>query len=172
MVHPETETFGDFSGRWWVGHTKSRAEKAFAWDLRRMQISYFLPMVDRVRMYGGRKRRVLLPLFPSYVFLCGTEEDRYRAMTTGHLCQTLDIANQDSLIVELEHLRSALVKKAELDFYPFTAVGRICRVCAGPFRGLEGIVVRRDGKCRLVLEVSILGQGASLEIDADFLEPC
>jgi transcription antitermination factor NusG len=57
-----------------------------------------------------------------------------------------------------------------MDPYPFAAVGRRCRVTAGPLEGMEGIVVRRDKLARLVLEVSILGQGASVEIDADLLE--
>jgi len=38
--------------------------------------------------------------------------------------------------------------------------------------GIEGVVIRRcDAKARMVLEVTILGQGAVIEIDADLLEP-
>ena len=37
--------------------------------------------------------------------------------------------------------------------------------------GLVGTVARRDKLARLVLEVSMLGQGASLEIECDLLEP-
>jgi hypothetical protein len=37
--------------------------------------------------------------------------------------------------------------------------------------GLEGIVVRRTQRATLVLEVSILRQGASLEVDLDLIEP-
>jgi hypothetical protein len=38
-------------------------------------------------------------------------------------------------------------------------------------QGIVGTVVRRDNETRLVLQVSMLGQGASLEIDTDLLEP-
>jgi hypothetical protein len=37
--------------------------------------------------------------------------------------------------------------------------------------GLEGTIVSRAKMTRLVLSISALGQGASLEIDADLLEP-
>jgi hypothetical protein len=38
--------------------------------------------------------------------------------------------------------------------------------------GIEGTVIKRkDPKARMVLEITILGQGAVVEIDADFLEP-
>jgi len=38
--------------------------------------------------------------------------------------------------------------------------------------GTEGVVIeRKNAKARMVLEVTILGQGAVMEIDADILEP-
>jgi len=68
ILPPEVKTVSELTGQWWVAHTKSRFEKAFAWDLLRRGIGYFLPLVERVRVSGGRHRRVLAPLFPSYVF--------------------------------------------------------------------------------------------------------
>jgi len=168
---PHAAELLDWSGTWWVGHTKARAEKAFAWDLLRQGIDYFLPMIDCVRVSGGRKRRLLVPLFPSYVFFCGGEDDRYRALATNRLCQTLVAPDRDILVRELAQVELALASKAALDPYPFAAVGARCRVKAGPLRGIEGIVLRRDKTARLVLQVSMLGQGASVEVDASLLEP-
>lgn len=170
IVLPGIETLADLTGRWWVGHTKSRFEKAFAWDLLHRGIGYFLPMIERVYVSGGRKRRVMAPLFPSYVFFCGSDEDRHEAMTTNRLCQALEVRDQGELVRELVAIEKALAGKAELDPYPFAAVGERCRVAAGPFQGLEGVVVQRSEMARLVLEVSMLGQGAALEIDAALLE--
>jgi len=170
VVWPAVEPLKQWTGRWWVGHTKSRFEKAFAWDLLRREISYFLPMIERVRVFGGKKRRVMTPLFGSYVFFCGTEKDRYDALMTHRLCQTLEVADQASLARELGHIERALQGKAQLDPYPHLALGERCRVRAGPFMGVEGVIVRRDKLCRVVLQVSLLGQGAAMEIDADLLE--
>lgn len=111
----------------------------------------------------------MLALFPSYVFFCGDESARYTALAAGRLFQVLQVPDQQTLFRDLLGIEQVL-GKAELDFYPQTAVGKRCRVAAGPFTGLEGIVVQRAGKTRLVLEVGMLGQGAALEIDADLLE--
>ena len=157
--------------RWWVAHTKSRFEKAFAFDLLARRVPYFLPMVQRVRVSGGRKRHGLMPLFPGYVFFRGGGHERHAALATGRLCQVIDVVDQSRLLRELEALDQALSQGAGLDPYPFAAVGRRCRVTAGAFQGLEGVVVRRDGRARLVLEVAMLGQAAAMEIDADLLEP-
>ena len=171
ILSPGVNRLADLSGRWWVGHTKARFEKAFARDLLLRQIGYFLPMVQRVIFSGGRKRSVMAPLFPSYVFFCGQDKDRYAALTTNRLCQAIDVPQQADLVAELSAVEQALAGKAHLDPYPFAAVGERCRVKAGPFLGLEGVVVRRDRRTQIVLSVSILGQGAAMEIDAGLLEP-
>lgn len=88
MLPPGVDSVRDLSGMWWVAHTKARFEKAFACDLLAHDIDYFIPMVNRVRVTSGKKRRSLLPLFASYLFFCGTDKDHYTAMTTNRLCYT------------------------------------------------------------------------------------
>ena len=88
MLYPEANSLEDLSGNWWVAHTKPRFEKAFAWELLQHGVSFFLPMIQRVNISSGsrsRKRRVLLPLFSSYVFVRGSEEDRVTAIKTNRL---------------------------------------------------------------------------------------
>ena len=112
-----------------------------------------------------------MPLFPSYVFFRGDEMTRYSALTTGRLCRVIEISDQQGLTAELSAVHRALEGKAVLAPYLSAVVGTRCRVSAGPFQGLEGVVVRVDDTTRLVLQVGILGQGASMEIDADLVEP-
>jgi transcription antitermination factor NusG len=171
IISPGVLSLREMTGRWWVGHTRSRFEKAFAHDLLEREIGYFLPMVQRVRLSGGRKRHLMLPLFPSYVFFCGQEEARQAALNTNRLCRAIEVADQQAMAGQLEAIERALSGHARLEAYPFAALGQRCRVKTGPFVGLEGIVVRRNGLARLVLEIRILGQGAAMEIDADLLEP-
>jgi len=173
VLFPEAESLEDIAGaggRWWVGHTKARCEKAFAWDLHKYGVPYFLPMIQRVMFSGGRKRGAMMPLFSSYVFFCGGEEARYRALVTNRLCQVISVPDQKKLVVELRNIDVALRGKATLDPYPFATVGRRCRVKSGPFLGIEGRVVERNSITSLVLEVSLLGQAVALQIDTDVLE--
>ncbi len=170
MMPPGAASLNQMDGKWWVAHTKSRREKVFAWDMVRRPMGYFLPMVQRVHVSGGRKRVTLMPLFPSYVFCCGSEEDRHAAMTTNHLCQLINVPEQENLVKQLERIRVALTATAQVDPYPLAAIGRRYRVTAGPLRGMEGVMVQHTKPARFVLEVAILGQGAAVEVDADLLE--
>ena len=112
-----------------------------------------------------------MPLFPSYVFVCGSDQDRQVAMMTNRICRMIEVPDQPTLIAELSAVAQAMAGKAELDPYPFAAVGQVCRITEGAFQGLEGVVVRRSKSTRLVLQISLLGQGASMEIHPDLLEP-
>jgi transcription antitermination factor NusG len=159
------------SRRWWVAHTKARFEKCFAWDLQAKNIGYFLPLIERSSVSGGKRRTTMVPLFPSYVFFRGDEMARYTALTTDRLCRVIEISDQQGLTAELSAVNRALKGKAALLPYPTAVVGSRCRVTAGPFQGLEGVVVRVDDTTRLVLQVGILGQGAAMEIDAELVEP-
>ena len=53
-----------YSGAWWVAHTRSRNEKALAWHLQTKNVQYFLPMTWKVSKTHGRTIRSLLPLLP------------------------------------------------------------------------------------------------------------
>lgn len=171
ILTPQVESLTELKGTWWLAYTKPRFEKAFAWDMFHHDIGYFLPMREKIIFSGGRKRCVILPLFTSYVFFCGTESDRYVALTTNRLCHTIEVADQERLMKELIRIEKALFNKLAIDSYPQLPVGIRCRVISGPMLGSEGVIIERvDTKARMVLEVTVLGQGVLVEIDADLLE--
>ncbi|MBM4042072.1 MAG: hypothetical protein FJ290_26550, partial [Planctomycetes bacterium] len=155
---PGIEAPASLDGRWWVAHTKARNEKALAWELLRHGIGYFLPMCQHVFFSGGRKRRALIPLFTSYVFFCGDEVARRAVLATNRVCRALEVADQQRLVRELSAIQQALSASADLEPYPHAAVGQRCRIKAGPFVGLEGVVVDRRTHAQLVLEVSLVGR--------------
>ena len=171
ILTPEVESLTELRGTWWIAYTRPRFEKAFARDLCSHGIGYFLPMYEKTIFSGGRNRHLMSPLFKSYVFFCGTEQDRYMAMRTNRLCHTVDVADQEQLIEDLAGIESALLCKAVIDGYPGLPVGNRCRIISGPMRNTEGVVVERKcARARMVIEVTILSQGALVEIDADLLE--
>lgn len=172
ILTPQIQSLTELIGTWWVAHTKARFEKAFAWDMLGHGIGYFLPMRKKIFFSGGRKRHAMIPLFSSYVFICGTESDRYKAMTTNRLYQMIDVIDQDNFVRELSGIENALLSDAIVDQYPYLPVGNRCRIISGPMKGSEGVIIeRRDDKARMVLEVTILGQSAVVEIDSDLLAP-
>ena len=78
--------------------------------------------------------------------------------------------NPDELLKELLQIEQALRAGAPMIPDKYIKTGQKCRVMAGPLLGLQGIVVKTRGTTRLVLQVDMLGQAASVEIDIDMIE--
>ncbi len=170
VTWPEGISIRDFVGQWWVAHTKSRNEKALAQDLIRRDISYFLPMCRKVRRQKGRIIRSLLPLFSGYLFFCGNENQRIELLRTNRVANLIEVKNQAKLIEELSQIELALKTGSDLAPHKYIKTGQRCRVTAGALADLQGIVIKTKGAARLVLQIDMLGQAASVEIDVDMIE--
>ncbi len=170
IIWPQAESIRDFPGQWWVVHTRSRNEKALAHDLIRKNISYFLPMSWKIRRRSRRTIRSFLPLFSGYLFFCGQENQRIEVLRTNRVANLIEVIDQETLLDELVQIDQALRAGAPLTPHKYIKAGKRCKVIAGPFIGLEGIVVRTEKATRLVLQVDMLGQASSVEIDIDMIE--
>lgn len=170
IIWPAEKSVRDFSGLWWVAHTRSRNEKALAHDLLRKDINYFLPMTWKVRRRKGRTIRSLLPLFTGYLFFCGAEGQRIEVLRTNRVANLIEVKDQQRLCDELLQIEQALRAGAPLVPHEYIKAGQHCQVIGGPLTGLHGIFVRTKTATRLVLQVDILGRATSIEIDADMIE--
>ena len=170
IIWPQDRQIADFAGTWWVAHTKSRNEKALAWQMLHKEITYFLPMNWKVSRCRERTVRSLLPLFTGYVFFCGGEDDRLEVLKTNRVAGLITVSDQPGLLRDLAPIERLLRQGAPLQPHPYLKRGQRCRVIAGPLMGIEGIVVRAMERARLVLQVEMLGQATSVEIDGDLVE--
>ena len=171
LTWPESKTIADFEGTWRIAHTKSQNEKALAWQMSRKNISYFLPMSPKVMRKRGRTIRSLLPLFPSYIFFCGTENDRLEVLRTNRVANIIEVNDQARLIKDLLPIERVLDQGTPLQPHKYIKAGEKYRVIAGPLMGAEGIVAKTTKETRLVLQVDMLGQATSVQINTDMIEP-
>lgn len=157
--------------RWWAVYTKARQEKALARQLLGWQVPFYLPLLPQETMTRGRRVRSHLPLFAGYLFLYGTEEERVRSLTTNRISRILDVANQEELFCDLRQVREVIESGAPLTVESRLEPGQRVRVKFGAFAGMEGTVVQRRGRVRLLIAVNYLQQGISIEIDDMMVEP-
>jgi transcription termination/antitermination protein NusG len=168
---PQGRSIRQYEGTWWVVHTKSRNEKALAWDLVRKDVSYFLPMRWKTSRTSDRTIRTLIPLFAGYLFFCGNEDQRVNVLQTNRAAGLISVKDQEKLVHELSQIEFALKSGAVLQPDNYIKEGQLCKVVGGPLAGLRGIVLRSGGSLRLLLQVDMLGQATSVEIDSQFIEP-
>jgi transcription antitermination factor NusG len=158
-------------GDWFVLQTKSRQEKILSRDLQQQRVAHFLPLTKVIRYYGGRRFEVELPVFPGYVFLKGCLDDAYAADRTRRISHIIRVHDQIRLEQELLELNVAVNGGAVLCPYPYLKVGTRVVVRSGPFRGLQGVIENHGRASLLILQVDMLGQAVSMEIEGSLLEP-
>ena len=159
------------SGRqWWVIYTKARQEKALARQLLRWKVPFYLPLVAKENLIRGRRVESHIPLFGGYVFSFASDEERVQSLTTNRISRILPVSNGDVLCDELRDVRQLIASDAPLTVERRLVPGQRVRIKAGSLLGMEGTVVTHRGKTRLVVAVSFLQQGVSIEIDNFLLE--
>lgn len=157
--------------RWRVLYTKARQEKALARELLASTVPFYLPLIAKENVMRGRRIASYIPLFTGYMFLFGDEDERLRTLQTNRISRILEVEDAGSLVYDLRQIRQLIASGAPLTVESRLEPGDRVRVKHGPFAGLEGTVLQRRGKTRLLVAVNFLQQGASVEVEDFFLEP-
>ena len=72
---------------------------------------------------------------------------------------------------EISALSDCLGRRATVTPHPYLVAGRRVRIEKGPLADMEGILVRRKGKFRLILSVNVISGSVAVEVDADHVSP-
>ena len=128
-------------------------------------------MTWKVKRKSRRTVKSLLPLFGGYVFFCGDEHQRIELLRTDRVANMIEVKNQQQLVDELVQIEHVLRSGEPLTPHKYLKKGQKCRVIAGPLMGVQGIIISLRGQTRLVLQVDMLGQAASVEVEIDMIEP-
>ena len=159
--------------RWYAVHTNSRHEKTVAQQMEGSQIPYFLPLYKSVRRWKDRKKHVEMPLFPGYVFVQIALRDKLQVLKVPGVVQLISFNGRPAALpdAEIEALRSGLARSVATEPHPYLVVGKKVRVHHGPFAGVEGILIRRKDKFRVVLSIHLIQRSVAVEVDETEIEP-
>ena len=106
-----------------------------------------------------------VPLFPGYVFLLGTWEERLRALATSRVVRVLEVVNQQGLWHDLKQIRCLLASGVAVNREERLEPGTRVEIRSGPLAGLSGKIVRTASGQRFVVEVDFIRHGASVLLD-------
>lgn len=161
---------GVLAPKWYALYTRSRFEKKMLTELTDRSIEVFLPMREVLSRWKDRKKRIWIPLFPGYIFLnhVDTPENRYRILNIPGAVRFVGFEGHANPIPDeqIEYVRRFLEASIAVDPYPYMQVGSRVEVIAGPLKGIRGILVEKRGRFRFVIQVDLIRQAVSVEIDA------
>lgn len=160
------------AARWWALYTLPRREKDLMRRLMGTRVPHYAPLVKRkTKSPGGRVRTSYVPLFASYVFVSGNDDQRYLALRTNCVSRCIEVNDPERLVEDLQNIKRLIDCDAPLTPESRIEPGTRVRIRSGSLAGLEGTVVRRRGVERLLVSVEFLQQGASIQLDDFQVEP-
>lgn len=164
---------GPGESRWFAAYTSPRHEKHVSQQMRREGIQNFLPLYKSIRRWKDRRKELELPIFPGYLFVRIALRERLKVLQLPGVVQLVSFQGQPAPLpdAEIEMLRHQLSRTSELQPHPFLTVGRRVRVHSGPMSGVEGILVRKKDKFRVVVSIELIQRSVAMEIDQADVEP-
>ncbi len=158
---------------WYALYTCPRHEKRVAEQMERRSISCFLPLYRSVRRWKDRRKELELALFPGYVFVRMALENKLKVLELPGAVRLVSFNGKPAAVSadEIETLRSRLSGASSIEPHPYLRTGRRVRVRNGAMAGLEGIIVRRKDRCRVVFSIDLIMRSVAVEVDEADVEP-
>lgn len=157
--------------KWYALYTRPRHEKKVHDQLLEKGVESFLPMIERLRQWKDRKKRVELPLFNSYVFIKIDLKNRYTALQTNGVVRMVSFGGVPAAIPDwqIEQLRRVIEYPDTLELENYLRAGDWVEVIDGPFRGIKGRLRELRGQTRVVINIDGIFQSASFVIDKSLI---
>jgi transcriptional antiterminator NusG len=153
--------------RWYAVYTCANHEKQVAKQLANRSVEHFLPQYESVRKWKDRKVRLHLPLFPGYLFVHLAALERVSVLQVPGVVRLVGFNGSPMPLPEedLNRVREFLGRGWRAEPHPYLQVGKRARVVHGPLAGMEGIVVQRKNRRRLVISFELIQRSMAVELD-------
>ncbi|HSD94176.1 MAG TPA: UpxY family transcription antiterminator [Syntrophales bacterium] len=157
---------------WYAVHTRSRHESKVCDSLVLKSIEAFLPKIEVWSRRKDRRKKIQLPMFPGYLFVQLAPADnqaRLDILKTAGVVKMLGTAGGNVPIPvpddKIEAIRRLVDSKVEIQHYRYPRVGERARILDGPFKEIEGLVVKADlRKDLFVITIEILQRAVAIEM--------
>jgi transcription antitermination factor NusG len=160
------------NSHWYALYTRSRYEKKVDYLLKEKGITTYLPLTEVYHCWSDRHKLVLLPLFSCYVFVFIALRDRFKVLQTDGVIKLVSFNRKPASIPDgqIDAIKQIMNEKLNVDYADFFTPGKKMRIVQGPLKGVEGTLIHKNNKNRLVIAIDGIKQALSIEIDYRDLE--
>jgi transcription antitermination factor NusG len=158
---------------WYVVRVKANAERRVAQSLSNRGIMVFLPLQSKP---GAVKRSgrppAATPLFPGYVFACFDKRHPLRVLACPGVVHIVSRGhNPEAVDAEEMFALQTLARTAKsVSALPALTAGQKIRIGEGPLADVEGIVVRDNGRDRLIVSITLLARSVIAEVEREWID--
>ncbi len=159
--------------KWYVFYLRPRTENKVCSALTKLNHEVFLPVIETIRIWKNRqKKKILLPLFPGYLFVYTCAHELYPIKRLPHVISYVTCGGKPATISEKEinGIRRMLGMGYPVSVETKFSKRERVRIASGPLKGYEGILIRQHGKTRFGIHLKAISHTVFIDITRDELE--
>ena len=175
MTDTGSTIHGPEAVRWYALHTRSRFEQKVYDGLCGKSLEAFLPRIQVMSRRKDRRKKILVPMIPGYVFVHSVleAEEYHRIIKTVGVVRMLAFKGRP-LPAEDDEISSLMILNGTdrtVQNRSYMRKGDKVMIMEGPLKGLEGFYLRHKGKVdRVVVSIKLLRRSLEVEVDDWVLE--
>jgi transcriptional antiterminator NusG len=157
---------------WYAVHTKSRHEDKVHLGLLQKSFNVFLPKIEVWSKRKDRKKKIMVPMFSGYLFAELHVLDNYTkldVLKTFGVVRMLGKPNSHEPIPvpdeKIGAIQRLVESKVEIQHFQYPKEGEPALIIDGPFKGIEGIVVKGNYEKELfVVSIDLLQRAVAIQL--------
>ncbi|MCA0365847.1 MAG: UpxY family transcription antiterminator [Bacteroidetes bacterium] len=158
--------------RWYVIYTRSRHEKKVEELLLQQGIEAWCPKITVARAWSDRVKKVVEPLFRSYVFVHIDEKERFEVFKTPGIVKFVNFRGELATLkpAEIKKIRSLLndFDPSHVSVESLSPNDRVV-VSSGAFMDAEGVILETKGRI-LTVYLETLGMKVRFDYNKNIIE--
>ncbi len=153
--------------KWFVIYTKAHQEIKVTEQLNKIGVSCYCPTLTIIKQYSDRKKKIIKPLIPSYVFVLIEEVRRNDVFSVFGVVRYLFWLGKPAVVREKEIELMKKYLKGEFQSVSLTnfTKGQLHRISEGIFAGKIGRVTEIQ-KNKIKLQLESLGMIVTLKLES------
>ena len=161
--------------KWYAVHTRSRFEQVVYEGIYGKAIEVFLPRIQVMSRRKDRRKKILAPLIPGYVFVhTGLDyEEHLNILKTIGVVRLIGFEGRPAPVKDEEIASLKILDGTDrtVQNRDFVKTGDRVMIMDGPLKGLIGFYLHHKGKGRkVVVSVELLNRSLEVELEDWSLE--
>lgn len=156
---------------WYAVYTKPNAEKKILAYLDENEIESYLPLKKTLRQWSDRKKWVEEPVFRCYLFVKVSHKEFFKVLETTGVVKYVTFGGTPQTIpdTQIENIKILVGQQEREIFLSHENIekGKKAEVLFGPFKGMQGEIVKIYGNSRIAIRIDALGCNLYANIKKD-----
>ncbi len=158
---------------WYAVYTRPHHEKVAYRQLLEQNIVAYLPLLTTLRQWSDRKKKVFIPLFSCYLFVCVNMQEYYKALNVDGIVRYITFAGKAAAIPakQIQLIKNILEQDIEVEETPeYINTGTKVEVVAGPLTGNCGEMIDYFGKRRVIIRIEEINKSMLVNVPLNILK--